>query len=316
MSFRMSKIKSAPFLSNGANDLITNRMLWATPTTKFISELPLPLRNLNIKPFVVHKIIGEHFMESILNFDIRSDDVFVCTLPKCGSNWTATIVWLLMHNLDYETIETAKRSSKMMADFENFQNFPSAADELLKNDRSKTLTESVAYEIAWNQYYNSLKSPRILKTHIPVYALPKNIWSKGTKIVYVTRSLKDMIVSDYHFRRNFFFADISMDDVVDAVINETWVSSPHIHHILNFWNIRHLPNFCFISYEDLVQNPFETIKMISEFLGCNYTDDQMNGLIEFISFENMRKNPGTNREDGVKRMEMLAGKQRLDKTYT
>lgn len=309
-------MESVPFLSKGANDLITKQMLWAKPNEIFISELPLPLRNLNIKPFVVHKIIGDHFMDSILNFDIRPDDVFVCSLPKCGSSWMETIVWLLMHNLDYETIQTLKPSGELTACFETFQNFPGAVDELLKNDRSKTLTESAAYQIAWNQYYDSLKSPRIIKTHIPVYALPKGIWSKGTKIVYITRNFKDTVVSDYHFRRNFFFADISMDDCVNAVTNETWVSSPHIHHILNFWNMRHFPNFCFITYEDLVRNPFETIKTISEFLGCNYTDDQLNGLIEFISFENMKKNPGTNFEDGVKKIEILAGKQRLDTTYT
>lgn len=308
-------MEPVPFLSKGANGLITDRMFWAKPTEKFISELPLPLRNLNIKPFVVHKVIGEHFMNSILNFDIRSDDVFVCSLPKCGSNWTETIVWLLTHNLDYKTIQTAEHS-QLMADFENFQDFPLVADELLKNDRSKTLTESAAYEIAWNQYYNGLKSPRILKTHIPVYALPKDIWSKGTKIVYITRNLKDMVVSDYHFRRNFFFADFNMDDCVNAIINETWVSSPHIDHILNFWNVRHLPNFCFITYEDLVRNPFETIRTIGEFLGRSYTDEQLIGLLEFISFENMKKNPGINHESGVKKMEELAGKQRLDATYT
>lgn len=305
-----------PYLSVGANGLFTNRMLWAKPTEKFISELPSQLRNLSIKPFVVHKIIGDHFMDSIYNFDIRPDDVFVCSLPKCGSTWTETIVWLLMHNLDYKTIQNVELLKHLMADFENFQNFPSIANELLKNDRSKTLTEQQAYEIAWNQYYNSLPSPRIIKTHIPVFALPKAIWSKGTKIVYITRNLKDMTVSDFHFRRNFCPSDIKMDDVVDGIINDTWVTSPRFDHILNFWNLRRLPNICFTTYEDLVRKPFETIKMLSKFLGQNYTDEQLIGLMEFISFDNMKKNPAMNRENGIALMEKLTGQQRLDASYT
>lgn len=315
MYFEISKMEPMPFLSDGANELFTKRMLWAKPTKKFISELPPQLRNLNIKPFVVHKIIGEHFLDSIYNFEIRSDDVFVCSLPKCGSTWLETIVTLLMHNLDYKTIQSAKLS-QLMADFENFQNFPSIASELLKNDRSNTLTEKQAYEIAWNQHYDSLESPRIIKTHIPAYALPKAIWSKGTKIVYITRNLKDMVVSDYHFRRNFCPSDIQMDDVVNGIINDTWVTSPRFDHVLNFWDIRHLPNVCFITYEDLVRKPFETIKKISEFLGHNYNDQQLNGLLEFISFDNMKKNPAINRENGLAAMEKLTGKQRLDASYT
>lgn len=315
MSFKTSPLEAVPFLSEGANHFITNLLLWAEPTDKLISELSRPLQSLNIKPFVVHKFMGERFMDSILKFDIRSDDVFVCSLPKCGSSWTETIVWLLINGLDYNTIQTLK-FAKLMGDFENTFNFPSVAEELLKNDRSKLLTESVAYEMAWNQHYSNLQSPRIIKTHVAAYALPKDIWSKGTKVIYITRNLKDMVVSDYHMRRNFYPMDVTMDDVVYGFINDTWVSSPRLDHILNFWKLKHLPNVCFITYEDLVRNPLETIKMLCEFLGRSYTDEQLNGLIEFVSFENMKKNPAINREDDVVSMEKLSGKKRFDETYT
>ena len=107
-----------------------------------------------------------------------------------------------------------------------------------------------------------------------------------------------------------------MDDVVNGIINDKWISSPRLVHILNFWKLRHLPNICFITYEDLVRNPLATVKVLCKFLGRAYTDDQLNGLIEFISFDNMRQNSAINRENTVVEMEILSGKKRFDATYT
>ncbi len=43
------------------------------------------------------------FVDTIYNFKVRSDDVFVCTHPRSGTTWTQEIVWLICNDLDYET---------------------------------------------------------------------------------------------------------------------------------------------------------------------------------------------------------------------
>lgn len=43
------------------------------------------------------------FADTIYNFKVRSDDVFVCTHPRSGTTWTQEIVWLICNDLDYET---------------------------------------------------------------------------------------------------------------------------------------------------------------------------------------------------------------------
>lgn len=39
--------------------------------------------------------------ESILNFKVRKDDVWIVCYPRTGSTWTQELVWLLGNNLDY-----------------------------------------------------------------------------------------------------------------------------------------------------------------------------------------------------------------------
>lgn len=41
-------------------------------------------------------------LPQLLNYEVRSDDVFVVTFMKCGTTWMQETAWLLMNNLDYE----------------------------------------------------------------------------------------------------------------------------------------------------------------------------------------------------------------------
>lgn len=43
----------------------------------------------------------ENLSESILNFKVRKDDVWIVCYPRTGSTWTQELVWLLGNSLDY-----------------------------------------------------------------------------------------------------------------------------------------------------------------------------------------------------------------------
>jgi len=54
------------------------------------------------------------------------------------------------------------------------------------------------------------------------------------------------------------------------------------------------PNILIIYYEQLSQNPFESVKAIAKFLGKDISDEELRKTIENCSFEAMKNNPQTN----------------------
>lgn len=318
MSFFISKVEVSPLLGNEANEYLTENFVRVVLGEKHLSKLPLPLKDRKLKPFYGHTDLCVPFLEAIIDFDIHSSDVFVCSLAKCGSSWMQIIVWLLTHGLDYGTVQSMDRL-KRLGDFDEISRATAAkekAHKMLLNDKSKSLDENAALKMAWDESFKSLDAPRVIKTHFPAQFLPKNIWSKGAKVIYMVRNPKDMLVSYYYFVRNFFHINFPMDDIVTAATNDIGFHSPYLDHILDFWKLKHFPNVLFVAYEDLVTDAFATIKKISGFLECKYTDEQLKKLTEYISFDNMKKNKAVNREEDVIRMENLHAKKRFDNEYT
>lgn len=305
-------------LSTGAKAFFTKNYSHFMASDQLISVHPLSLKLLQIEPVFMPTITGE-CLEAILNFKVNSDDVFICALPKCGSSWLSTIAWLLTHNLDYKTIETNDRY-QLMSNFDDIaiaQAAKKRAHEILTNEpTTKSMGKDEALTWAWNEIFNEFESPRIMKSHYPCHFLPKEIWSTGGRVIYVIRNVKDMAVSLYHFVRNFFHADFTMDDIVNSIANDLSFYSPLPDHIQNFWKIRHLPNVFFLTYEELVNSPFESIKRISEFLKCDYSDEQLMELTEYSSFKSMKNNKAVNRESDIAKMETVHGKKRPDAGFT
>lgn len=311
MSFHLSKIEHSPLLGPGGNKFLAD-LLCITPSKDHLSSLPIPQANANVGKFIGFKNVCE-CMESIINLDVRSDDVFVCSLPKCGSSWIHLIVWLLTHDLDYDKIQ------KPRVDFDipiHLGKFREMSCQRIRVANTETLSDNELLNTLWEKMCDYATPPRILKSHFPVCFLPKQVWTKNARVIYIVRNPKDMAVSLFYFLRNFFYVDVTMDEVVTMITNDLSYYSPHLNHIQEFWKIRHMPNVFFIAYEDLVAEQFACIKRISEFLKCNYSDEQLNTLSEFISFKNMKKNSDVNRERDIAGMEVVHGKKRPDANYT
>ncbi len=69
-------------------------------------------------------------------------------------------------------------------------------------------------------------------------------------------------------------------------------------HVSSWWIPNNLkPNFLFIHYEDLKQEPETQIEAIATFLGKNYEKDAIDKIAQHTSFSEMSKNKTTNMED-------------------
>nr|XP_054755879.1 sulfotransferase 1A1-like [Lytechinus pictus] len=94
-----------------------------------------------------------------------------------------------------------------------------------------------------------MPSPRLYKTHLPIQFLPKRIWEKKPKIVYLARNPKDCLVSNY----NFFKSDIhplEWNEAFDLFISDEINYGSIWEHQYGFWKHRN-DNFLYVDFEDM-----------------------------------------------------------------
>nr|CAH0106923.1 unnamed protein product [Daphnia galeata] len=204
--------------------------------------------------------------EKIYRMQPRSDDVWLLTFPKCGTTWTCELLWLLQNNCDFE-------SSR-----ENGTYHPNSVLRV-----------------------EQLPSPRVLRPHLPFYLLPPQLLDT-TKVVYVARNPKDVIVSYYYHHKLIKLHGYigTLDDFAEYFMNDEVAYAPFFPHILDAWSKRHHPNMHFMFYEDMKRDLRGEIEKVATFLGKSYSDEVMAKLTEHLKFDNFQKNESVNNESGKK----------------
>lgn len=209
-----------------------------------------------------------NFKDEIENFNVRPDDLFSITFPKSGSNWSQEMIWLLNNDLDFKTAEKIRINERFLI---------LELDICFKNLTFDSIERVVKHP-----------SPRHIRSHLPAGLLPKQIWTKKPKIIYIARGSKDNAISYYHHYKNFHRYYASKDDFLEAYLHDMIIFSPQHGHIKDFWYLRNEKNVLFLTFEEMKSDLFSVLQKTCSFLDKNYTDDQLRKVEQFLSFDSMK----------------------------
>ncbi|XP_041478094.1 sulfotransferase 1C2-like [Lytechinus variegatus] len=227
------------------------------------------------------KIMPARCIESVKNFKVRDDDLFLTTYPKSGTTWVQQIVLLIHHDGDKSKLE-GKHIFKMVP-------FIEAVEGMNKDNADTARMQS---EIA-----DEMPSPRILKTQLPPRWLPPSVYdgSKG-KVIYIARNPKDMMVSYFHFCKmtvnlpTYESWDVFFEEfMADRVPRGSWFDS-----VLYWWKRKDDPLVLFIKFEEMKKDLKVAVKQISEFMGKSFSNETIEGIVESSTFDAMKKNKNSN----------------------
>lgn len=201
---------------------------------------------------IKNKIFNKNMARN--NLTVLEDDIFVVSYPRSGNTWIRFLIGTLYKDkkVDWSNLED------IVPDI-----YRNTDEELLKVD-----------------------SPRLLKSH-------HSYDERYKKVLYIVRDVRDVVISYYNFKlkmdENY---NESFDSFFRAFINGeiddfgTWGQN------VNSWinNKDNIENgFLMVKYEELLENTFDKIVDILNFLNLDCDYKEIESAIDWASFENMKR---------------------------
>lgn len=214
------------------------------------------------------------YADRIRNLTVYKDDVWVVTFPKSGTTWTQEMVWLIDHDLDFETARKVDLNHRTLF---------IEASAIIGDYLGDTVGAA-----------ENLVRPRHIKTHLPLALLPTQLWTVKPKIIYCARNPKDVAVSYMHHYRHLHGFKGTNETFLEGLLTDQVLWCPQVSHALDFWNVRQLDYVLFLHFEEMKQDIMDVFRKMCNFFAKSYTDDQLAKLAEHLSFDTMKKNPSTN----------------------
>lgn len=209
------------------------------------------------------------------NFQTKSDDVFVASYLKSGTTWTQEIVWQI-HNEGKVSKENIGRRVPFL--------------------------EFATVEYTTKPDFESLPSPRLIKSHLTADIIPKGSdKSSRCKYIYVSRNPKDVCVSMFFYLKSMAEADTIKENAyngpweffVNLFIQGDVPYSKWNDHVLSWWKHREDPNVLFLKYEEMQKDLPSHVRRIADFLQKPLSDEIIDRIAEQCTFKGMMRYPKT-----------------------
>ena len=211
-------------------------------------------------------------------FRARTDDVFICTPPKCGTTWTQAICANLIFG---------------RSDFEG------KISDISPWVDSKIESSEICMGILESQAHR-----RFIKTHTPLDGIP---YFDSSQYLIVYRDPRDAYFSVRNHLRNMltppdipqlaedpkkgFLAWVAAS--FEPGVGEQRSLEAFTRHFQSFWNYRHLENFHFFHYNDMKRDIRSTVSRIANILEIAVTEETLKEICEAVDFAEMKRNAGS-----------------------
>jgi estrone sulfotransferase len=137
--------------------------------------------------------------------------------------------------------------------------------------------------------FEKLERPRVFKTHNPIHLLPPQITSKNPRMIFISRDVKDVAVSNFHFRKNVLHEKMgTIEEHFDEFIKDQVFFGPYREYLKNFTALKDQPNFLFLTYEGVTSDFEGSIKKVAKFLGKQASDENVKKLAAHLDFKAMK----------------------------
>ncbi|XP_073532011.1 amine sulfotransferase-like [Phyllobates terribilis] len=221
------------------------------------------------------ELMKPEFINSLQDFEIREDDVFMITYPKSGTIWTQQILSLI-YSEGYRNGTEKKKTSERV---------PWIEFQALSKDG--------------NCDHNSRPSPRLFASHLSYEFVPRELKNKKAKIIYVMRNPKDVIKSLYHFEAMAAYAETSPDfeHFFQKFLDGDVFAGSWFDHVRRWHTHQDCSNILFIKFEDMIMDLRTVVKQMCVFLGKELDNESLNIVLKRATFNEMKKDPLANKED-------------------
>ncbi|XP_052094792.1 amine sulfotransferase-like [Mytilus californianus] len=196
------------------------------------------------------------------DMECRDTDVFICSFPKAGTNWTHEVLSMLISQSTSYNLWVEQKGLLEICD---------PLDILTK-----------------------IPSPRLFMTHMPYRYLPSQLQNGKGKIVYVQRNPKDLFVSLYNFEKgkSAIGKHLSWEEFFEKkVIKDEGVLYGGWYQHTKEWEkqLGH-NNILQLYYEDMKKDLVGNIFKIADFLETSCSKELAETIAEKCSFDNLKAN--------------------------
>ena len=181
---------------------------------------------------------------------IYEDDVFIVSYPKSGNTWVRFLIACMVH-------------PGVVIHFRNIEKF---VPDMHKSRDS----------------VNSMRPPRFIKTHYPMYEY-------FPKFIYIYRDGRDVMVSYYYYEKQGGGFTESFSSFIRSDVSTRYYGSWHEHvsKVLDFAS-KSQERVLMLQYESMLESPLRCAYRIAEFCGLSVTIDTIEAAVRACSFNNLQ----------------------------